>query len=131
MDNTFYSSPYPPQIPQNYVQAPLTRQQIVRVNGRESINALRMAPNSELLALDNTAAILWVCTSDGVGAVRAVPYDITPHKDVSVTDDLEHRITTLEQIVLKMNGGIEHESGTGSTKRAKTSSAASTGKDDD
>ena len=30
MDNTFYS-PYPPQMPQNYVQAPLTRQQIVRV----------------------------------------------------------------------------------------------------
>lgn len=82
-------------------------QRITRVNGRASINALRMAPNSELLALDNTAPLLWVCTSDGVGAVRAEAYDITPHKEETKEDDFERRLAALEQAVIRMGGNNE------------------------
>ena len=59
----------------------LQPQQILQANGRESINALRLAPNSSVLIADSTAPIIWKCVSDSLGNVTATAFDITPHKD--------------------------------------------------
>ena len=59
----------------------LQPQQILQANGRESINALRLAPNSSVLIADSTAPIIWKCVSDSLGNVTATAFDITLHKD--------------------------------------------------
>lgn len=76
----------------------LPPQQVLQANGRTSINALRMSPNSSALILDTTAPIVWLCTSDSLGNVTAQPYDITLHKDAPVPDvsTLETRLAAVE-----------------------------------
>lgn len=58
----------------------LPAQQILKVNGEESVKQVRMAPNSSALAMDTTAPIVWLLVSDGVGSVTSTPYDISEHK---------------------------------------------------
>lgn len=113
----YYNNPFFQQNPLNLT--PAMPQRITRVNGRESINSLRMTPNSELLALDNTAPILWVCVSDGVGAVKAEPYDITKHKEPSTGSDFEARLSALEKLVIKM--GVTNESGDTAVEHSSSS----------
>ena len=43
---------------------------IVRVSGRPGAEAYQMAPNSEVLLLDETAPIVWLKTTDGAGYPR-------------------------------------------------------------
>ena len=85
----------------------LPPQQILQANGKASIDALRMAPNSSVLIADNTAPIVWKCVSDGLGNVTADPYDISPHKsqeqierdNLTITlQSIESRIKSLEDI---------------------------------
>lgn len=85
--------------PQNNMSGMLQPQQIIKVNGRESINTLKLTPNSSLLALDNNAPIVWLCVADGVGNVNATAYDITPHVDEETkhVSNLEERISKIEQ----------------------------------
>lgn len=99
----YYNNPFLNQTPVGFN----SRQTITRVNGKDSINSLRMAPNSEMIALDNTAPIAWVCVSDGVGSVRATPYDIAPHKEASPVSDIEQRLSALEKAVVRMGGNYE------------------------
>ena len=61
----------------NYTLPP---QQILQANGKTSIDAIRMSPNSSVLIADTTAPIVWKCVSDGLGNVTAEAFDITPHK---------------------------------------------------
>lgn len=77
----------------------LQQQQILQANGKASIDALRMAPNSSVLIMDKTAPIVWLCTSDGIGNVTSVPYDIVAHKEPGPVDysGLEERIRVLEE----------------------------------
>lgn len=64
-----------------FLQQPtLPPQQILTARGKASIDKLRMSPNSSILIADETAPIVWKCTSDGLGNVTAEPYDISPHK---------------------------------------------------
>ena len=58
----------------------LPPQQILQANGKESINLIRMSPNSSVLIADTTRPIVWKCVSDGLGNVTSKAYDITPHK---------------------------------------------------
>lgn len=76
----------------------LPPQQVLQANGRASINALRMSPNSSVLIMDSTAPMVWLCTSDGLGNVTPVPYDITPHKDTPAPDfgSFESRLVAVE-----------------------------------
>ena len=76
----------------------LPPQQVLQANGKASINALRMSPNSSVLIMDSTAPMVWLCTSDGLGNVTPVPYDITPHKDMPAPDlgSFESRLTAVE-----------------------------------
>lgn len=63
----------------DYSQMYLPQQQVLQVDGKASIEKMRMAPNSTLLALDRNAPIIWFCSSDGVGSVTATPFDYTKH----------------------------------------------------
>lgn len=61
----------------NYTLPP---QQILQANGKASIDAIRMSPNSSVLIADTTEPIVWKCVSDGLGNVTAEAFDITHHK---------------------------------------------------
>ena len=58
----------------------LPPQQILQANGKESIDMIRMSPNSSVLIADTTQPVVWKCVSDGLGNVSAKAFDITPHK---------------------------------------------------
>lgn len=93
-------SPY--QVPQNTNKLP--PQQILQANGKGSIDALQMSPNSSVLIMDSTSPIVWMCISDGLGNVSSTPYDISPHIDkppVSM-DNLEQRLSTIEDTLRRM-----------------------------
>ena len=96
MFNFGYPQNNPYQAPQANI---LPQQQVVQANGKASIDALRMAPNSSVLIMDNTAPIVWLCTSDGLGNVTSLPYDIVPHVEQAPIDvnGLEERVKRLEE----------------------------------
>lgn len=89
----------------------LPPQQVLQVNGRESIEKLRMSPNSSLLAIDQTAPIIWFCSSDGIGTVTATPFDYTRHEDApeptidSVQTQLDELKASVEQILEVLRDG--------------------------
>ena len=81
----------------NYFQPNvLPPQQVLQANGKASIDALRMSPNSSVLIMDTTAPIVWLCTSDGLGNVTSMPYDIAQHVEEPVDDPLEKRLAAIE-----------------------------------
>lgn len=71
---------------------------IIHARGREGVNALPMAPNSDALILDDTAPIVWCVQVDGVGYKTVTPYQITPYEPApEITNaDLLERIERLE-----------------------------------
>ena len=74
---------------------------ILKVSGINGVNALNLAPNTSVLALDETAPIVWLVSADGAGYKTPTAYDIAPHKDQQElkTNDIETRLSRLEQIV--------------------------------
>ena len=81
----------------------LPQQQVIQVNGKASVDTIQLAPNSSVLVMDTSAPIVWLCVSDGVGRVNAVPYDITVHKEQTVTEsNIEQRISALEATIAEM-----------------------------
>lgn len=104
----------------------LPPQQALQANGKASISALRMSPNSSVLIMDTTAPIVWLCTSDGLGNVTPVAYDITPHKDTPAPDvsSFEQRLSAVESglngIVTKWEEMTNAKSNAGSNKPKQT-----------
>lgn len=96
------------QQPQNTLNAP--RYEIIHLNGRGGVDALQMAPNSGVIAMDDTAPMVWLITTDGAGYKTANPFDITPHQATPAVDTnaLETRVKRLEDILngYQSNGGI-------------------------
>ena len=82
----------------------LQPQQVLQVNGKASVDQLKMAPNSSLLAMDTTAPIVWLCKSDSVGAIFSQPYDISPHIEKPPVDvnALEERLIAIESMLAGM-----------------------------
>ena len=81
----------------NYFQPNvLPQQQVLQANGKASIDALKMAPNSSALIMDTTAPIVWLCTSDSLGNVTSMPYDIAQHIEEPEDDPLEKRLESIE-----------------------------------
>ena len=78
----------------NYTLPP---QQILQANGKSSIDAIRMSPNSSVLIADTTKPIVWKCISDGLGNVTAEAFDITPHKTEEQVEK-ENLNSTLNEI---------------------------------
>lgn len=83
----------------NYM--PAQRYEIIRVNGEAGAKNFRMAPNSNALLLDDTAAIIWVAQTDGTGYLTVTPYDVFPHQQVPPVDvnNLAARVAQLEEII--------------------------------
>lgn len=112
-----YNNPY---LYQNYpTQNILPPQQVLKANGKASIDALQMSPNSEVLIMDTTAPIIWQCISDGLGKVTATPWDIVPHKEEPPVDSLETRVANIEAIVRELKEKADAKPNVGGRKSAK------------
>lgn len=124
----YYQTPYmaafSPNIqqPQQIQPAPnvLPQQQVVQVNGKASVDAIRMSPNSSILLMDSTAPMVWLCVSDGLGNVTSTPYDIAVHQDLPPVDmsELEARVANIENIVAKMGEKNNGKSNDANAKRS-------------
>ena len=75
-----YQNGIPTQNQQNNMLPPM---KILEANGKASIDALKLSPDSSVLIADTTAPIVWRCVSDSLGNVTATPWDISPHKTES------------------------------------------------
>lgn len=77
----------------------LQHYEIIKVNGEAGAKNFRMAPNSSILLLDETASIVWFAQTDGAGYLTVTPFDVTPHKSQPQIDlnNLSDRITKLEE----------------------------------
>ena len=91
--------PYQNQYLQNLVMP--QQQEVVKVNGKNGVDAYQLAPNSSALLLDTTAAIVWLVQTDGAGYKTSTAYDITPHVSEEETQfkTLEERISKLEETI--------------------------------
>lgn len=117
-NNPYMQYPYN-QNNQNGYQQPCQRTEIVKVNGEGGANAYRMAPNSQMLMLDETNPILWLKTTDGAGYATVTPYAITPYKPAPQVD-----VTTLEQRITKLEDIINGKSYSANVKRRKSEGEA-------
>lgn len=94
---------YNSYMPNNYqgLYGANMRQEIVHVNGENGARAYQLAPNSNILLLDDTAPIVWLCQTDGAGYKTVTPYTITPYQPEPVPDmkSLESRISKLEEML--------------------------------
>lgn len=101
-------TPYDPQRMQ-YVQ-----QQVVTFHGRQSAEMVRMAPNSSLLGMDDTAPIVWLCVTDSVGRLTVTPYDVSPHVEPVPVDpmmhDLQKRMDHIEKVIEKVEAMLNEQS---------------------
>ena len=108
-----------PYIQQN--PSVLPPQTVVQVNGKASVDALKMSPNSSVLLMDNTAPLVWLCVSDGLGNVTSKAYDITEHQDIPPIDvnSLETRVTNIESVLNKLMEA-KHEPNVANVKRKQS-----------
>ena len=98
----------------NYMP-PAPQYELIKVNGEAGARNFRMAPNSQALLLDETAAIVWLAQTDGTGYLTVTPYDIFPHQQMPPVDinNLAMRVSQLEE---KINNA---QSNTISNKQSK------------
>lgn len=88
-----------------YSQQPqqMQKYELVHVKGQGGANTLvnQMAPNSGVIAMDDTAALVWLCQVDGAGCRTTQPFDISPHMEAPAVDvqSLEERIARLEAAI--------------------------------
>lgn len=78
------------------------KRKVLEVTGRPGVDALQLNPDESVLALDNTAPIVWLIKTDGAGYKTATAYDIKEHEQEKPVDhfkELEERISKLEDIV--------------------------------
>ena len=124
-----YQNPYS-QMPQPYTsqsffnqpsQNILPPQQVIQVNGKQSVDAIRMSPNSSVLLMDNSAPIVWLCVSDGVGNVTSTAYDIMKHQETPPVDtkSLEMRVSKLEEIINDQSHVTSSEQSSNAEKHAE------------
>ena len=119
---------YNPYIP-NYQPNTLPQQQILQANGKQSIDALRLAPNSSVLIADSTAPIVWRCVSDSLGNVTAEAFDISPHKteEQIQKDSIEQRLSRLEALYEQSIISRDEQSEFSTSKTANTRNKKPTG----
>ena len=105
-----YTPPYQPQ--QAFYPQMQPQQQIVQVNGKASIEALKLPPNSSLLAMDTSAPMVWMCVSDGVGRVTATPYDVSVHKEEEKkeAEETAKKLETIEKKISEIEEKINDKS---------------------
>ena len=110
-NNPYFTNPYMQnQMPQQPV---LPQQQVVQVNGKASVDTIRLAPNSSVLVLDTSAPLVWLCVSDGVGRVSSVPYTISEYKEETPQNALQgvtERFKAIEERITAMEAKLNDES---------------------
>ena len=92
------------------------QQEVVKVNGKNGVDAFQLAPNSSALLLDTTASIVWLVQTDGAGYKTSTAYDITPH-----IPEEETQYKTLEERISKLEETINAKSNTKPTTRKSES----------
>ena len=72
---------------------------VERVHGEPGVDQYQMGPNSDVLLLDDTAAITWFVQEDAAGYKVKYPYDITPHKkeEEKKADDRDAKLTSIDE----------------------------------
>lgn len=97
-----YNSTFSP-FPQSF-----QRQTVARVSGKPGAEAYRIAPNSEVLLLDETAPIVWLKTTDSAGYPTLTAYDITAHKEEPPADykSFEERLKKLEDVIYAKSDAV-------------------------
>lgn len=87
------------QQPQSMMYAP--RYEVIKVKGQAGARNIRMAPNSNVLLLDQTAPLVWYAQTDGTGYLTVTPFDVTPHQaqpQVNI-NDLSERVSKLQEVI--------------------------------
>lgn len=125
--------------PVQQIQQPqLPPQEVMKVNGKNGVDMLNMAPNSSLLALDISKPLVWFVQTDGAGYKTPTPYKIIPYteeddnvdsKVMTAIYNLDARLSTLEGMVNnaanEQQSNSQHDAGI-SDEPAKSSSTKST-----
>lgn len=104
---------FAPDYQQNqFFRQPLQRQEIIHVNGRGGAEAFQMAPNSNVLLLDDTGPIVWLKTTDGAGFPSLTPYTITPYQPEPQLNGAEilDRLKRLEEKIYGQPNAANSES---------------------
>lgn len=109
---SYFGNPYQSMGYTPYGYQPMTAQnasgcqqslvcQITRVNGRNGADALRLAPNSSILLMDENDPIVWLKVTDGAGYATVTPYSIAPYQAAIPVDvnSLEERVKRLEEMI--------------------------------
>lgn len=97
----------------NQPQPQLPKYHIIHVNGEQGARSIQMAPESDIILMDDTAPIVWLVKTDGAGYLQAYPYDIAPHIEQPPVDfnALSARIDKLEELInAKSNAGSSKQS---------------------
>jgi hypothetical protein len=127
MPYPYYQTPYQPMGYGCNNYAPVSAQnaagaqqmysgQITRVNGRNGADALRLAPNSSVLLMDENDPIVWLKVTDGAGYATVTPYSIAPYQAAAPVDvnSLEERVKRLEE---KLNAKSDDANADGRRKQ--------------
>lgn len=131
--------PVQPVQPVQQIQQPqLPPQEVMKVNGKNGVDMLNMAPNSSLLVLDISKPLVWFIQTDGAGYKTPTPYKIIPYteeeenvdsKVMTAIYNLDARLSTLEGMVNnatnEQQSNSQHDAGV-SDEPAKSSSTKST-----
>ena len=93
------------------------RYNIIKVSGKNGADAFQMAPNSQVLLLDENDPLIWFVQTDGAGYKTISPYTITPYQPSPQIDlnTIEQRLTALEE---KINA--KSYSGTNKQRKSNT-----------
>lgn len=93
----------------------LPRTEVIKVNGRNGVDAFQMAANSSVLLLDQNMPVVWFVQTDGAGYKTATPYNISPYQEETAPNisSLEARIKRLEDLINgKPNSGANEPNST-------------------
>ena len=83
----------------NYGMQMPQRCEVIRVNGRNGVDAFRMAPNSSILMLDENEPLVWLKKTDGAGYATVTSSPIAWYQQPAPVDvnALDARIRRLEE----------------------------------
>lgn len=95
--NSVYNPYSNPMMQQTQMQ-PIERH-VDRVNGKNGADMFRMAPNSDVLLLDENNPIVWFVKTDSAGYKTVIPYDVSPHVDEPAPDvkGIDERLNSIDE----------------------------------
>lgn len=108
--NMFPSANNYPNYGQNYANN-LPKMEVIRVNGKNGVDAFQMGANSSALLLDSSAPIVWLVQTDGAGYKTSEPYKISPYQPEPAIDlnNLVSRVSKLEELINAKSNSVENE----------------------